>query len=364
MRLFLCGDVMTGRGIDQILPYPADPRLYETAVRDARDYVELAERVCGSLPRGVPWDYVWGVAQDELATRPSHLRIVNLETAVTAGGTPWPGKGIHYRMHPHNGAVLTAAGIDACVLANNHVLDWGRQGLADTLATLTSLGIRVAGAGLDADAAAAPAVLERDGVRWLVFGFGFTSSGIPSDWGAGPGRSGVNLLPEHPEAALERAVGDITRHRRAGDRVIVSVHWGPNWGYRIAPGQRAFARGLIDTGMADLIHGHSSHHPLGMERHAGRLILYGCGDLLNDYEGIGSRGPWRGDLALMYFPELDDATGTVTSLTLVPLQIRRMRLQRATAADTAWLAAELDRESREHGIRVRAVAHQALAALW
>jgi poly-gamma-glutamate capsule biosynthesis protein CapA/YwtB (metallophosphatase superfamily) len=364
MRLFLCGDVMTGRGIDQLLPHPVDPRLYETAVRDARDYVELAERESGLLPRAVACDYVWGAALDVLAARQPQLRIINLETAVTAGGAPWPGKGVHYRMHPANGAVLTAAGIDACMLANNHVLDWGRAGLTDTLATLASLGIRVAGAGQDAVAASAPAVFERGPVRWLVFGFGFASSGIPGAWGAGPGQPGVNLLPEHPEVALERALGDIARHRRAGDRVIVSVHWGPNWGYRIAPAQRAFARGLVDAGAADLVHGHSSHHPLGMERYAGRLILYGCGDFLNDYEGIGSHGPWRSDLALMYFPELDDATGSLASLELIPLQIRQMRLHPAASADAEWLAGELDRESRDHGIRIRPGGAGGLAALW
>jgi poly-gamma-glutamate capsule biosynthesis protein CapA/YwtB (metallophosphatase superfamily) len=63
--------------------------------------------------------------------------------------------------------------------------------------------------------------------------------------------------------------------------VVASVHWGPNWGYQIAESQRRFARGLIDAGV-DLVHGHSSHHPIGMELYRDPLICYGCGDFVND----------------------------------------------------------------------------------
>jgi poly-gamma-glutamate synthesis protein (capsule biosynthesis protein) len=50
-RLFLCGDVMTGRGIDQILPHPCDPLLHESYVKSARDYIRLAEQVNGRIPK-------------------------------------------------------------------------------------------------------------------------------------------------------------------------------------------------------------------------------------------------------------------------------------------------------------------------
>ena len=74
-------------------------------------------------------------------------RIINLETSVTSSEDPWPGKGIHYRMHPRNVPVLTAAGIDCRVLANNHLPDWGRDGMAETIKTLRDAGITTAGAG-------------------------------------------------------------------------------------------------------------------------------------------------------------------------------------------------------------------------
>ena len=124
--LFLCGDVMTGRGVDQILPHPSSPELYEPYVRDARQYVALAEEVNGHIARPVGFEYVWGDARDELRRRSPHARIVNLETSVTRSSVAWPDKGINYRMDARNVPCLTAAQIDVCVLANNHVLDWGR----------------------------------------------------------------------------------------------------------------------------------------------------------------------------------------------------------------------------------------------
>lgn len=114
---------MTGRGIDQILPHPVDPRLYEPWVTDAREYVGLAERANGPVPRPVDFAYVWGDALAELDAAAPDLRIVNLETAVTRNDEPWLGKGINYRMHPENVACLAAARLDCCTLANNHVLD-------------------------------------------------------------------------------------------------------------------------------------------------------------------------------------------------------------------------------------------------
>ncbi|MBU1394726.1 MAG: CapA family protein, partial [Gammaproteobacteria bacterium] len=142
MTLFLCGDVMTGRGIDQVLPHPGDPVLHEGYVTSAPDYVALAERVNGPIPRPAEFAYVWGDALAEWARIAPDLRIVNLETAVTTRDDWQRGKGIHYRMHPANVPCLTAAGIDCCVLANNHVLDWGYAGLAETLETLRRAGLQ------------------------------------------------------------------------------------------------------------------------------------------------------------------------------------------------------------------------------
>src|SRR6516164_7910981 len=127
IRLFLCGDVMTGRGIDQILPHPNAPALHEPSMLSARDYVRLAEAKNGPIARPVEFAYIWGDALAELERRHPDVRIINLETAITTSGA-WIPKGINYRMHPDNTPCLTAAGINCCVLANNHTLDYGTLG--------------------------------------------------------------------------------------------------------------------------------------------------------------------------------------------------------------------------------------------
>jgi poly-gamma-glutamate synthesis protein (capsule biosynthesis protein) len=366
VTLFLCGDVMTGRGIDQILPQSVPPQLYEPYIRDARDYVRLAEQVNGPVASPVDYPYIWGDALAELAEIAPDLRIVNLETAITAHPQPWP-KGINYRMHPRNVPVLTAAGVDCCVLANNHVLDWGVPGLAETLATLDAAGIRHAGAGPDLAAAQAPAVLPVPGQgrgRVLVFAYGSESSGIGGAWAATAQRPGVNLLPDLSDATVAGIAAQVAAVKQAGDIALASIHWGGNWGYEIPAAQRGFAHALIDRAQIDVVHGHSSHHPRGIEVYRQRPIIYGCGDLLNDYEGIRGHARYRGELGLMYFPSLDPASGHLQRFILAPMRIRKLRLQHAAPAEVDWLADMLNREGRALGTRVARDAHDRLVLHW
>ena len=337
MRLFLCGDVMTGRGIDQALPHPLNPVLYEPYVRDAREYIALAEKAHGPISRPLSFDYIWGDTLPVLEDAGVDLRIVNLETAITWSETPWPGKGIHYRMHPQNVGCLSPARISACALANNHVLDWGYDGLSETLQTLDAAGIAHSGAGNDAEEAMQPAVLDTAANgRVLLFSFGSTTSGIPQDWKATSISPGVNLLDDLSEATAARLCDQMRTYQQPGDLVVASLHWGSNWGYEIPREQIVFAHRLIEEGVA-IVHGHSSHHVKAIEVFQGRLILYGCGDFITDYEGISGYEAFRGDLALMYLVELESTTGEVINARLVPMQMRRFRLERASAADPKWI---------------------------
>jgi poly-gamma-glutamate synthesis protein (capsule biosynthesis protein) len=353
ITLFLGGDVMTGRGIDQVLPHPGLPHLHEPCARSAMAYVELAEQASGPIPRTVDYAYIWGDALAELARREPEVRLINLETAVTAAEEAWPGKGIHYRMHPANVPCLTAARIDACALANNHVLDWGRGGLVETLETLHAAGIRTAGAGRDDTEAAAPAILDVAGRgRVLVLASGTASSGVLPGWAAGKGRPGVSVLPDLSGRAIDAIARRVAAVKRPGDIAVLSVHWGSNWGFGIPPDHRRFARCLVETAGVDLVHGHSSHHVRGIEVHRDRPILYGCGDLVNDYEGIGGYEEFRGDLALLYFPTLDPATGRLVRLAMTPARIRHFRVNRAPEDGVRWLRETLNREGRALGTRV------------
>lgn len=364
IELFLAGDVMTGRGIDQVQAHPSDPRLFESYVRDARDYVVLAERAHGTVPRRVAPQYAWGDALDVLARRRPAARIVNLETSITTNAAH-ADKAIHYRMHPRNIACLKAAQLDVCGLANNHVLDWERAGLAETLRVLRRAGIATCGAGVDAAAAQAPAIVPLPGnSRLLVFAAATGDSGVPADWAASAARSGVHRLVDLSDATADRIAARVHAHRRAGDLVVFSVHWGGNWGYAIDPDKRRFAHRLIDTAGVDLVHGHSSHHPQAVEVHRGKLVIHGCGDLLDDYEGIAGHEGYRGDLGLMYFPRLDASDGTLLGLVLVPTRIRRLRLERAAGADRAWLRQTLRREYARFGGDVAETADGAFALRW
>jgi len=364
MRLFLCGDVMTGRGIDQALPHPVNPVLYEPYVRDAREYVQLAEKAHGSIPRPLSFNYIWGDALQELERGQVDLRIANLETAITSAETPWPGKGIHYRIHPQNISCLSVAHISACALANNHVLDWGYDGLSETLLSLDTAGIARSGAGNDSDEAMQPAVLGTVGKgRLLLFSFGVTTSGIPQDWKATSISPGVNLLDDLSETTAAQICDQMRAHQQPGDLIVASIHWGSNWGYEIPREQVVFAHRLIEEGVA-VVHGHSSHHVKAIEVFGGRLILYGCGDFLTDYEGISGYETFRGDLALMYLVELDSDSGELIAARLVPMRIRRFQLQRALAADARWLCDLLDKLGAKFNTRVKLQNDNSLELEW
>jgi poly-gamma-glutamate synthesis protein (capsule biosynthesis protein) len=360
----MAGDVMTGRGIDQVLPHPGDPRLHEAYMKDARGYVDIAEAANGPIPRPVGFAYIWGDALAELERAAPDLRLINLETAVTRSDA-FQEKGINYRMHPDNLPCLKAARIDFCALANNHVLDWGEAGLEETLASLDRTGIRHAGAGRSLAEAKAPAVLAvRGHGRVFVFSFGAASSGIPGNWAAAADRPGVNLLPDLSARTVRQIGEEVRKVRRPGDIVVASIHWGGNWGYAISREQTEFAHRLIDEAGVDVIHGHSSHHVKGLEVYRDKPVIYGCGDFLNDYEGISDYEAYRDDLALMYFVSMDPETGKLVRLQMIPMQIRNFRLNRASEADARWLGAVLNREGRKLGTRVELNEDHSLTLQW
>src|SRR5499426_931792 len=312
---------MTGRGVDQILPHPVDPAW--------------------------PWGDALGIL-DDLAP---DCRLINLETSITRGGDFAPGKEVHYRMNPANISCLTVARPDVCALANNHVLDFGPAGLAETLDTLAGAGLRAAGAGRDAAEAGRAAVASiPDRGRVSVVSCGTVSSGIPPQWAAGASRPGVDLLPSLSSQVADQVADRARAGGHPGDIAVISLHWGSNWGYEVGREKLAFPHRLIEGGV-DLVPAHSPPHPRPIEVYRGKLILYGCGDFIDDYEGIRGYEEFRDDLRLMFFATVDRGTGCVVGLRIVPLQARRMRLEHATRSDTHLLATILNDISRGYGSR-------------
>jgi poly-gamma-glutamate synthesis protein (capsule biosynthesis protein) len=357
LRLALCGDVMLGRGIDQILPYPGNPAIYvsQSGITDANVYVRAAEHRHGAIPASRAFDYVWGEALSIFASFAPDLRLINLETAITTQGMPWPNKWIHYRMNPRNVAVLVHADVDFCSLANNHVMDWGYVGLAETVNTLGTAGIAHAGMGGNRASAALPAILPVRGKgRAIVVSFAMPSGHMPSRWAADAERPGVNLI-EANDRGLDAVKQSVTDVKRPGDVLIASVHAGNNYGYEIEPAERDLFLRLIDEAGFDLIHCHSSHHVKAIELHNGRPILYGTGDIINDYEGLPvrpERAAYLPSVGTIVFADFSPADRSCAGLFLCPTRLRRMRVERVDAGDAQKLAAILSRESAHFGTRI------------
>jgi len=365
VKLFLCGDVMTGRGIDQALPHPGDAQLHEPSIDDASEYVKLAELANGPLPHPIDFSYIWGDASKIFEREEPQAKIINLETAITRSDTHWQSKDVHYKMNPENIPCLTVAGIDCCTLANNHTLDWGIPGLLDTLDTLDKAKIKHAGAGRDLREAQAPALLEiHDGKRVIVFSLGSTSSGIPTEWSAEVNRPGLFVIESQPDDPVRVLAKKIGKFKHSGDIVIVSMHWGSNWGYNIPSTDKRLAHRFVDEAGVDVVHGHSSHHVKAIEVYKERLILYGCGDFFNDYEGIGGYESFRGDLGLMYFADMNSTSGKLLALHMIPTQICRFRLNRASAIDSQWLADLLNREGKRFNTAVRLSTENIFTLRW
>ena len=170
--------------------------------------MDLAERAHGPIPGRCPLPGRGGTRCGILEDIAPDVLVINLETSITANREFAPGKAVHYRMSPGNVGCVAAARPDVCALANNHVLDFGRRGLADTVQALAGAGLRAVGAGPDRDAARQPAAVPvRGGGRAVIMSCGTASSGIPAGWAAAPGRPGVNWLPDLSLATAER------RHR-------------------------------------------------------------------------------------------------------------------------------------------------------
>ena len=360
LTLFVCGDVMLGRGVDQILPHPGDPQLREPYMTDARQYVRLAELSSGPIPRPASFSWPWGDALEVLDDAAPDARVINLEASVTRSDDFSPGKAVHYRVNPDNLPSLMVGQPDACALANNHVLDFGRRGLEETLEALAGAGAKAVGAGRNVAEARQPTTVPVAGDRHVVvFSCGAASSGIPPNWAATETRPGVAFLPSLSDAVADDLIGRVHEVKRPGDVVVMSVHWGSNWGYHVDRDQVRFAHLLIDGG-ADLIHGHSAHHPRPVEVYRGKLILYGCGDFIDDYEGIGGYGEFRDDLRLLYLASLAQDTGTLDVLRMVPMQANKMRLRHASSRDGEWLRGILETISSGFGSQVSRMADGAL----
>jgi poly-gamma-glutamate synthesis protein (capsule biosynthesis protein) len=327
----------------------------EAVMGRAADEVAIGLLGDTMLGRGVGWELQFREAAElwdpELRALAASLDAImcNLECCVSLRGTPTsliPGKPFFFRAPPAAVGALEAIGVRAVTLANNHALDFGACGLADTVTALAAAGIAAAGAGPDCRAARHAAVVQAAGRRVAVV----AATDHPVEYAATPSGWGVAYadLRQGPPEWLVREIG--AAHEQC-DLVIASPHWGPNMTVGPAEWQRRAASALQDAG-ADLVAGHSAHlfHGVGWTR-AGP-ILYDLGEALDDYR---VDPELRNDLGILAIWRPGSASA---QLELVGLRLEYARTALAVDADAEWIAARLQRACSEHGTCVTRIAEQ------
>lgn len=352
------GDVMLGRLVDQLFPTHVDNAQDQS---HAESFVARFSHLQSYAPSS-PWGSTLPLFTE------SHLNLINLETAVTTNPEAWPGKTFNYRMHPANvPEILAAAHIDFASLANNHTLDFGTEGLVETAWTLKNdARVGIAGAGESTHEAISPAILEmprsksqrgvkqggrptalsaedREERREKHIVHVYAASDHPLMWNDVPMFHLIEYS-DKSKAHLGRVVekysssppstsdgGASTELSPPPSLKIFSMHWGPNYSWHPADKIRSMAHFLtFDCGI-DIVHGHSSHHIQGVECPApGKLIIYGCGDFVDDYA---VHAKYRNDLGAVYRVVVREerrsgnGTGPTSKLTPVRLEVFPTRIK-------------------------------------
>lgn len=252
------------------------------------------------------FDYPFAATSREL--RRADIAMGNLEAPLTSGGKEFTGKQFRFRVNPKAAVALSRAGFSVLTLANNHIMDFGAEGLGETLETLKRHGIVFAGAGANIGEARRPAMLERNGGKVAFLSYSLTQ---PLEFFAGDRSAGT--APGWSRYFQE----DIRRARSCSDYVVVSFHWGAERAVHPRPYQVEAARRAIDAG-ADLVIGHHPHVLQGVERYRGGIILYSLGNF-----AFGSLSR-HADSSVMARIVLD---GGVREVELIPLNVRNSEVR-------------------------------------
>ena len=197
---------------------------------------------------------------------------LNLETAVTSRGTPQP-KTYHFRTTPRAFTALRDGGVDLVTMANNHVLDYGQAGLADTLAAARAARFPYVGIGASAAAAWAPYLTTINGVKIAIIGVSQVAE-LASSWVATRSRPG-----EANAINLPRTLAAVRAARKLAPVVIVFMHWGTEGEACPDPNQLSLAPELAKAG-ASIIIGAHAHMLQGSGWLGHTFVAYGMGNFL------------------------------------------------------------------------------------
>jgi poly-gamma-glutamate synthesis protein (capsule biosynthesis protein) len=304
----------------------------------------LGRGVNERLRSGIPAADIWGNVRPRMLA--ADAMIGNLEGPITAHRTKWHGiKAFYFRADPEPGIAALASGNYRCVaLANNHMLDFGEEGLLDTRRHLADAGIAFAGAGRNADEAAAPVVFEAGGVK-----VGFVSiTNTVRSFAAKAARPGTNYWKIRSDRAnLGRLATLVHELRRQGAGVIVlSVHWGPNYRWWPPHRYRRFAREAVNLGV-DIVHGHSAHVLQAVEFHGNGLILYDTGDYMEDFLA----GPgYRSDRSFLFLVEA--GPDRTPRLRMVPVSLTRAEVNVANGREADVIRSAMIRRCRGYAVAI------------
>jgi len=243
-----------------------------------------------------PMDAYGVLAKDTLAT--GDFRIAQCERVYSdRGSLQVHSGGGHSRVKPHLASVFSDNGFDLVSVASNHAMDWGEEGLMDTIASFEERGIQAIGAGRNLAEARKPAIVERNGVRVAVLAY---CSVLQAGYAAGPNKAGVAPLRAHTyyqqqeyqagtppkiisipyEEDVAMMVEDIQAAREKADAVILWVHWGIHFIPKvIATYQPAIMKAAIDAGV-DAVFGHHAHVPKAIEVYKGKPCFYSLSNFI------------------------------------------------------------------------------------
>lgn len=301
MKLLFVGDVMLGRLVNR----------------------ELKRR-----PPEYPWGDTLPLFED------ADINICNLECVISDRGRPWSAtpKVFHFRSDAKNIEVLKAAGIDVVSLANNHALDFEYDALRETIRLLHDNAIGFAGAGDDLVAASSPYIREAEEERIAFIAITDNESG----WEATLDLPGVFYVPiDLKDERAEVLLDLVAETRKLADLLVVSAHWGPNWGYRPPREHAPFAHALIDAG-ADVIFGHSGHVFRGIEIYRDKPIIYCAGDFIDDY-AIGEVE--RNDESFVF--TVEEKKGRIERLRLYPAVVKNFQANLAAGTRQECIAGKM-----------------------
>lgn len=301
IRLVLGGDVMTGRTFNDIW---------------SRD----------------PGFDIWG--NTRAVTDTADIFSANLETTITRSDVKWPDKRFNYRMLPQFTQKLVDGNLNFVSIANNHILDYRKQGLVDTKRFLGEYEIFNTGAGLNLGQASSAMVL-RVAKSGLTLKIGFLcATDHYKAWAAGKINYGVWYIDVEnwPDVDSFDVLERVREVRQKCDVLVFSVHFGPNYTGRPTEGMVRFAHDLVKEGV-DIVQGHSAHHVLPMEclereidyelgiRTGKGLICYSLGDLIDDY-AVNKK--YRNDLGVLCTVDIDK--NLKKKVTVFPTKIERFQV--------------------------------------